>query len=330
MWENATKTSAGLLLDAKLAARKVGLTITAARCADGTLDDGGLDMPGLTTLSGAIHDAEIGDAYLSEDGASTIFPVTLYNAGIEDGFRVRQVGLFASDPDGGEVLYLVTYDKSGNSIPAAEESPGFTIDWYFYVKGDLAASVTVEVTDAARLTERQADSRYAKLTTVDQLIDDTTLWYVDIQLMAAGWKGNEAPFTQTVQSSVINEQDMWLVKALDKSASVDDQKAYNKAFGIIQSGTAETSLGSVTFRVLKKPATDITVRLLMRGAEAEEAVPDPENVALDASDLAVVDTHGLVGEKAQETVLQMFLDEVAERVLSDPFEQEGEINEESE
>jgi len=52
-----------------------------------------------------------------------------------------------------------------------------------------------------------------------------------------------------------------LVSFLADGASETTQKAYSKAFGIISSGTGSTSDGSVTFKVYKKPATDITVGL---------------------------------------------------------------------
>lgn len=312
MWDNATKTKAGLLLDQKLLASGGGIKIKKAVVSDATSLDTN-SITDWTDITVNAHAAKLGEPYLSNDKTETIFPVSLYNTELGESYRAKAVGLFAADGDG-EVLYLVSYDKTGNLVPSEEESPGFTIDWFFHLKNDLAESVTVEVTDAGKLTMEQADARYGKLVDVEQLQEDTTLWYVDVTLKQNGWIGSEAPFTQTVESLTINEQDVWLVKALDKDADVATVKAYNKAFSIITQGTAETHLGNVSFKVLKKPATDITVRLLMRGADADEAVPDPENAELDASDLKVYDTHELISGGEQN--LQDMMDEIADRVLT--------------
>ena len=52
-----------------------------------------------------------------------------------------------------------------------------------------------------------------------------------------------------------------LVSALADGAAADTQKAYNKAFGIVASGTGRTGDGTVTFKIYKKPAIDIVVGL---------------------------------------------------------------------
>ena len=51
------------------------------------------------------------------------------------------------------------------------------------------------------------------------------------------------------------------VSAMEDGADLAAQKAYSKAFGILASGTGITADGSVTFKVYKKPTTDITVGL---------------------------------------------------------------------
>ena len=52
-----------------------------------------------------------------------------------------------------------------------------------------------------------------------------------------------------------------LVSALEDGADLATQKAYSKAFGILAAGTGTTADGSVTFKVYKKPATDIVAGL---------------------------------------------------------------------
>ena len=81
-------------------------------------------------------------------------------------------------------------------------------------------------------------------------------------LPASGWTGSSAPFVQTVSVEGAKEnQDACLVSVLADGASLEVQKAYMKAFSLISSGTGVLGDGVATFKVYKKPATDITVGL---------------------------------------------------------------------
>ena len=83
-----------------------------------------------------------------------------------------------------------------------------------------------------------------------------------VVLPASGWTGSTAPFTQPISVEGAKEnQDACLVSALADGASLEAQKAYTKAFSIISSGTGVLGDGVATFKVYKKPETDITVGL---------------------------------------------------------------------
>ena len=85
---------------------------------------------------------------------------------------------------------------------------------------------------------------------------------IEVTLLASNWSGSAAPYTQTVDVPGITEDDNpLLVSALYDGASLDAQKAYSKAFGIVSSGVAVVDNGSVTFKVYKLPVVDITVGL---------------------------------------------------------------------
>ena len=83
-----------------------------------------------------------------------------------------------------------------------------------------------------------------------------------ITLTAAEWTGDAAPYEQTVAVEGVTAADNpMLVSALEDGADLATQKAYSKAFGILASGTGATADGSVTFKVYKKPATDLVAGL---------------------------------------------------------------------
>lgn len=83
-----------------------------------------------------------------------------------------------------------------------------------------------------------------------------------LTLKSAEWTGSAAPYSQIVAvDGVTAEDNPILVSALEDGADLAAQKAYNKAFGILATGTGTTADGSVTFKVYKQPTTDITVGL---------------------------------------------------------------------
>lgn len=83
-----------------------------------------------------------------------------------------------------------------------------------------------------------------------------------VTLTAAGWMGSAAPYTQTVTvNGVTEEMEPILVSALPDGATLEEQKAYSKAFGLVSSGTASVGDDTAIFKVYKKPVVDIAVGL---------------------------------------------------------------------
>ena len=96
------------------------------------------------------------------------------------------------------------------------------------------------------------------LKTEQERLEHTAL----VILTADGWSGEVAPYTQTVQVSGAREGlEPVMVSALADGASLEEQKAYIKAYGLICSGTGILGDGTATFKVYKKPGVDITIGL---------------------------------------------------------------------
>ena len=84
----------------------------------------------------------------------------------------------------------------------------------------------------------------------------------EVTLTATGWTGSAAPYTQTITvSGATEDMEAMVVSALEDGATEAAQKSYSKAFGIVTSGTAYLGEGTATFRVYKKPVTDIKIGL---------------------------------------------------------------------
>ena len=132
-WTAAGLTPAGNALQAALLGTGDGLTFTRAAAADAE----GVERLDLTLQSPC-----------TVDGPKCRVPVLLTNAGVETGFTMTELRFYVrrvtdGTPTGEEVLYATVTDETGDPIPTAVQSPGFTIDWAFVFQYGNASEVTV-------------------------------------------------------------------------------------------------------------------------------------------------------------------------------------------
>lgn len=100
--------------------------------------------------------------------------------------------------------------------------------------------------------------------TANKLVLGSVDKIINVALTSSGWTLNSSTgrYTQSVSNSEIKATyNAICMSRVDSSWSASTVKAYNKAFGIVCSGTATTADGSATFSTIKKPSTDITVAL---------------------------------------------------------------------
>lgn len=95
-------TNKGVALIAKLLASGQELIFTRAAVGTGRLP-GGFSPQNMTGLVKYKKDGDIAACSSSGDIASVIFQIS--SIGVTEGFTVTEVGLFATDPDDGEILY---------------------------------------------------------------------------------------------------------------------------------------------------------------------------------------------------------------------------------
>jgi len=92
------------------------LKFTKVSLGDGVWDDN-ISPESLTDLVSKKMDLAINELDVTGDGTARLRFV-LTNTGLETGFFTREIGIYADDPDEGEILYAVTYSNNPDFIPA--------------------------------------------------------------------------------------------------------------------------------------------------------------------------------------------------------------------
>lgn len=143
IWENAVVTIKGLSLLSKLVEGNT-LDITRAETGEGYVTPGLLSQ--LTEVSSPKQALSFRAVSYPEEGKCQI-PCYLTNDGLEAGYTTKQVGVYATDPDEGEILFLILQAPSGYGtvVPSEAESPGYSAEWTLYMQYGQADGVNVNV-----------------------------------------------------------------------------------------------------------------------------------------------------------------------------------------
>lgn len=80
-----------------------------------------------------------------------------------------------------------------------------------------------------------------------------------VTLTSSGWKGDAAPYTQSVTLKGLMASKKYEMLSGCTAADAAGRKAYAKAYGIVSQGKAEITDDTAAFTVWKKPATDVTL-----------------------------------------------------------------------
>lgn len=174
IWDNTTKTEKGLALDQKLMAMSLPLRIKSAVSGSGSVNP--TQLVKQTEVLQPQQELNLRQSFLTSDGTAVI-PVELSNKGLVEGYSLFQVGLFAEDPDEGDVLYIIaqTALTGGEVVPSESETASYSITWNFGVKGSLAASMEVVVGEAGSMSVDQGQYKTNLLPAGEEISDEDTL-----------------------------------------------------------------------------------------------------------------------------------------------------------
>lgn len=172
-WENAVLTMKGQTLLAKLTSGHTLSLIRAVTGAGYVLHDNLKYQSGVTDEK---QELEFSGRSYPEEGMCAV-SVQLLNTNLPAGYTANQVGIYAMDPDEGEILFLIAQADGGEGtdIPSETEMPGYSAEWTFYLKYGQADGVTVTVDTATTemvrsiLQEHSSDTNNPHAVTKEQL-----------------------------------------------------------------------------------------------------------------------------------------------------------------
>lgn len=164
-WPDSFITTKGLALQAKLIAG-TKLTITRAVTGTGYVEPETLREQ--TAVTGEQQTLTFRQITYPSEGKCSL-PCRLNNTGLATGYTAMQVGIYATDPDEGEILYFITQSVSGEGtvIPSETEAPGYVAEWNFYFQYGQADSVEVSVAPADTVTVAVLEEEMKKKADVD-------------------------------------------------------------------------------------------------------------------------------------------------------------------
>lgn len=163
--------------------------------------------------------------------------VTLSNIDLNTGYDVNQIGIYATDPDEGEILYAIAQADEAEPIPSISEQPnGFYCSWDFALTYSNAQNINVTIDPSNAISREAADLRYVQLAKIgDNLsVDENGVLSADAQEITVD-DALSKDSTNPVQNKVVNtalgnKVDKVSGKGLSTNDYTTDEK--NKLSGI--------------------------------------------------------------------------------------------------
>ena len=141
-WNEAVITDAGIALLAKTFTEG-NILITEAVGGEGYTEGSGLMS--LTEIEPPVH--ELGLAGIGTEKGKITVKVHVQNIGVDTRYTLRQIGIFAKEKGagGGDVLFAVIQDRTGEIIPSVFENPEYLLEFDFVIPVSNAENIEVVI-----------------------------------------------------------------------------------------------------------------------------------------------------------------------------------------
>ena len=149
-WGKPVLTKQGLKLQAKVDAGNA-MQLTKCRLGSGMIGSG-QQLEDLTELVAPVQTLPIASVTYSDDSHACIISAVTDNSTVTTGYYLREFGIYAKDPDDGEILYAVASDSEPDFIPAKGTSTVISQEIGVALMFANAANVTAAVNTSATAT----------------------------------------------------------------------------------------------------------------------------------------------------------------------------------
>jgi len=179
-WSGAILTNKGRNLLAKVQQGRCNLTCTKMKLGSGTIS-GSQTLETLTDLVEPKQNLGITNLTFQETGYCEI-SATVTNAGLQTGYYVKEAGLFATDPDDGEILYAVTTDTAPDYLPAEGGATIVSEEFCMAIGFNNVSDISAVLNATSLITLSQAQAMHKKLLRIcpmsekPTMMDDDGIW----------------------------------------------------------------------------------------------------------------------------------------------------------
>lgn len=166
-WTGGVLTAAGRALQAKVTAGICTLSLTRIKLGDGVESSSAIDA--MTDLQSPKSSLGI-SSVTHEDNMCTVTGVILTST-VNTGYYAREWGVFATDPDLGEILYMVSLDSVPDWVPPSTAALTVSAEYAMTIAVENASNITVNIDPAGLVSTemlaraaglRQANTTYAE------------------------------------------------------------------------------------------------------------------------------------------------------------------------
>ena len=189
-WSNATMTDIGADLQAKVNAGKTKLTFTKIKVGSGVNATNPLALTDVISSKW-----ETTNIIVKREGKIVSVDTFITNSGITEAFRMSEIGLFANDPDKGEILYAYLTDPEPDRMPAeggaVVVSQELTIGMMFSNTGNVSLTVNM----GALVNQEQLKEHNSSTSSHSPITDQ-----IKAILGSANWKDTPASTLVTIKN----------------------------------------------------------------------------------------------------------------------------------
>ena len=170
MWNPSKLTTAGKALLAKAQAGQTSIKITKAQTGSGSYSSGE-NIESRTALKTPKQTFPIQNKVISDADNTVILKIAITNKSetetLSTGYDITEFGIFAQDPQKGEILYSIATASTSDYMPAYNGVLPSVINMSYYLEVSNAENVTINSAGALAL-QADLEALEARVTTIEK------------------------------------------------------------------------------------------------------------------------------------------------------------------